>query len=84
MKLSFLGTSRYRLVDLRTGQVVIVFQAYARVSPIESCRIACKEVGIVPSTGPYRLDCMLRSVATGKLRWGRRQSFVLENECGEC
>ena len=77
---SFRSTSRYRLVDLQTGQVVIVFQAYARMSPMDSCQMACGEFKITPVSGPYRLECLVRNATTGTLRWSHRNSFVLDVE----
>jgi hypothetical protein len=79
MKTSFRATTRYRLVDLRTGQVLIVFQAYARKSPWDSCRLACDEFGVKPTPGHYRLDGLIRSLRTGKFRWSRRYEFVLKS-----
>jgi hypothetical protein len=69
------------MVNLRTGQVVIVFQAYAKMSPLKSCQVACREFGIELLDGPYRMDYMLRDATTGKIRWNRRYSFVLKTKC---
>lgn len=72
--------NRYRMVDLRTGKVVVVFQLRPGVRPLEGCREACCDLGIEVDVGSYRLDRLKQDPATRKFKWSRAYMFSLESE----
>lgn len=70
--------NRYRMVDLRTGAVVVVFMLYPGMQPLESCRRACHELGIDVEVGNYRLDTLKQDIDTKKFKWKKIYKFSLE------
>lgn len=70
--------SRYRMVDLQTGKVVVIFQLYSGLKPLESCRRACHELGIKLDVGYYRLDSLKQNTDTGGFKWSKVYRFSLE------
>jgi hypothetical protein len=66
------------MVDMQTGGVVVVFQPYPGMKPLESCRKACNELGIDPACGHYRLDKLKQNSETGNFKWVRVYRFSLE------
>jgi hypothetical protein len=70
--------NRYRMVDLQSGGVVVVFQSYPGMKPLESCRLACHELGIDPGEGHYRLDKLRQNSETRNFRWAKVYRFSLE------
>ena len=69
---------RYRMVDLKSGTVVVTFKLYPGMQPMESCRRACEEFGIEPTIGSYRLDRLKQNRQTRGLQWARVYRFSLE------
>lgn len=74
----FVPQNRYRMVCLESGRVIVVFQLYPEMRPLESCRQACQELGIDPADGNYRLDSLKQNTRTKKFRWSRVYRFCLE------
>lgn len=70
--------NRYRMVDLRSGGVVVIFQPYPGMNPLESCRRACYELEIGVRVGNYRLDSLKQDPATKKFKWRKVYKFSLE------
>ena len=74
----WVSVNRYRMVDLRSGRIVVVFQLYPQVKPLESCRLACDELGVELDAGHYRLDSLKQDAETKVYRWSRVYRFSLE------
>ena len=74
------GVNRYRMVDLQSGMVVMVFTTYPGLRVLDSCQRACQELDIDPGVGTYRIDHLKQHTASGQLRWVKLYRFVLESE----
>jgi hypothetical protein len=74
----FVPQNRYRMVDLQSGSVVVVFQLYPDMRPLESCQKACYELGIELNVGSYRLDRMKQNTDTRRFKWSKVYKFSLE------
>jgi hypothetical protein len=74
----FVSQNRYRLVNLQSGKVVVVFQITPGVSPYESGRQACHELGIELDVGSYRLDSLKQNRTTRDFKWSKVYRFSLE------
>ena len=74
----FVSQNRYRMVDLQTGKVIVVFQLYPGSTPLKSCRQACCEFGIELDVGSYRLDSLKQNTGTKGFKWVRVYRFSLE------
>jgi hypothetical protein len=74
----FESVNRYRMVSLESGSVVVVFQLYPGMKPLESCRRACAELGIEVDDGNYRLDSLKQNTETREFRWNKAYRFSLE------
>jgi hypothetical protein len=70
--------NRYRLVELKSGKVMMVFQTYPEMNPVSSCREACRELDLDLDVGFYRLDRMKKNSETGAFRWVKIYKFSLE------
>jgi hypothetical protein len=70
--------NRYRMVQIKSGGVVVVFQSYPGMNPLDSCRQACCELEIELDTGCYRLDSLKQNTETKDFRWTRVYRFSLE------
>jgi hypothetical protein len=76
----FVSVNRYRMVDLQTGKILVVFLARPGAGTLDSCRQACREMDVDPGVGEFRIDRMKQDRKTKTFKWVRIYRFALEQD----
>jgi hypothetical protein len=66
------------MINLRSGEIVLVFKPYPGMRPMHSFCRACLEHDIQIDSGNYRLEVMRQDVDTKKFSWCKVYKVYME------